>query len=133
MRSPLHDAMRSIIPHPTVNRGRSLLSSSSAQRHHVPISLFSAYAPIPILSISTLRHFHGARLAAFQLAELTFVDEPVRTGIAHATGPNQNIGLGFDDCKGMIAAGSSHAGHRVKGSKDGACVVGVLLVIVSCW
>ena len=61
--------------------------------------------------MSPLRHFDRTRLAAFQLAELAFVDEPVRAGIAHAARPNKDVGLGFDNRKGMIA---SHAWHRVR-------------------
>lgn len=104
---------------------RSLISSSSASDTVYTCSWF-CLRPILHSAILTLRHFHRTRLAAFQLAELTLVNEPVRTGIAHAAGPNQNVVLGFDDRKGMIAAGGSHAWHRVKGFK-GRAVVGV------CW
>ena len=85
-------------PQPIVNRGdQSVPDILVSARHHVPVP-GSAYAH-PVRCISTLRHFHRTRLAAFQLAELTLVDEPVRTRIAHAAGPNKNIGLGFDDSK----------------------------------
>ena len=97
---------------------RSLISSSSASDTVYTCSWF-CLRPVLHSAVLTLRHFHRTRLAAFQLAELTLVNEPVRTGIAHAAGPNQNVVLGFDDRKGMIAAGRSHAWHRVRVSKDG--------------
>ena len=107
-------------PDPAVNRGdQSVPGVLSAQRRHVP-GHASAYVNA-VRSVSPLRHFHGARLAALQLAELAFVDEPVRPGIAHAAGPDQDIGLGFDDSEGVIAAGGSHTWHRIiKASKGEA-------------
>ena len=113
IRSPLRHAMR-----PIITRSEQSIAAITLiyhlRQHQISSNRFIVL-PTPIavffFFMSPLRHFHRTRLAAFQLAELAFVDEPVRAGIAHAAGPNQNIRLGFDDRKRMTA---SHAWHRVR-------------------
>lgn len=50
-------------------------------------------------------HFGGAGAAGLELAAGTFVDEPVRAGVAHVAVPEDEGGVGLDDPERVGALG----------------------------
>ena len=60
-------------------------------------------SPECALSVSSST-FGRARFAGLEFAQATFVDEPVRSGVAHGAGPNKDVGLRLDDSERVCAA-----------------------------